>query len=58
MRGFVGASLALIVLSVVVSAGQPDSSRTTKVVEGLGLSSALFRRLFSPTVAGIPQKAK
>jgi hypothetical protein len=58
VRGFIAGSLGLIALSVVVSAGQPTSSRTDKVVQGLGLTSSLFRRLFSPTVAGIPQKAK
>ena len=56
MRGFVVVSLALVVLSVAVSAGQPTSARTDQLVAGLGLTNTLFRRLLDPTVAGIPAK--
>lgn len=57
MRGFVVGSLALIVLSVAVGAGQASGSdRTGKLVQGLGVTQSLFNRLLSPNVAGIPQK--
>ena len=56
MRGFVVASLALIALSVAVSAGQSNNSRTDQLVSGLTSTPTPFRRLLSPTVAGIPQK--
>jgi len=51
MRGFVVGSLALIALYVLV---QPGTS--AKVSGGLGLTQAIFNRILSPDVAGIPRK--
>jgi hypothetical protein len=53
VRGFLVGSLALIVLSVGVSAGTAD-----KVLAGTGVLNAMLRRALAPNVAGLPRLAK
>jgi hypothetical protein len=52
VRGFVIGSLALVVLYV---GAQPNSAAAAQT--GAGLLVGMLRRLLSPDVAGIPQRA-
>lgn len=52
MKGFIGGTLALVVLYVAVSPGTAD-----KVTAGTGVLNAMLRRLLSPDVAGMPRLA-
>lgn len=51
MRGFVGGSLALIVLWVALQRGSAE-----KVTSASGTASSAFRRILSGEVAGVPQR--
>ena len=52
MRGFLWGTVGLSILYVVLQDGAAD-----RLASGSGVLAAGFRRLVSPTVAGIPDRA-